>query len=209
MEYLTAKQIIGRLKQGRVTDISEAYFSQRVRDGCIPYHTLPGKKRKLYLYDEVKQSLADTQDPTRDAQREANALAKENKKLNNDLNTQTTPNPTIIKEVRELNAKYSSAKELINIGFSELDIHCLYKGDDLEEMEQILNKTQHTNNILITLISKQMEFFKVQFGFEYETIKVINFEIFKLSIEELVTVDQFLEYADLDKLKEREVQENE
>lgn len=71
MEYLTAKQTIGKLRQGKVTDISEAYFSQLVTTGAIPFHTVPGKKRKLYLYDEVKRALANIQDPTRDAQREA------------------------------------------------------------------------------------------------------------------------------------------
>lgn len=81
MEYLTAKQIIGKLKQGRVTDISEAYFSQMVRDGHIPFHKLPGKKRKHYLYDEVKQALSDVQDPSRDSQREAVVKAKEEKVL--------------------------------------------------------------------------------------------------------------------------------
>ncbi len=82
MEYLTAKQTVGKLKQGRVTDISEAYFSQLVKIGAIPHHTIPGKKRKLYLYDEVKKALSRIQDPTRDAQREAIVRTKVEKKLN-------------------------------------------------------------------------------------------------------------------------------
>jgi len=76
MEYITAKQVIGKLRQGGVSDISEAYFSQLVRSGHIPYHTIPGKKRKLYIYDEAKSALLDVQDPRRDPQREAVARQK-------------------------------------------------------------------------------------------------------------------------------------
>jgi hypothetical protein len=43
-----------------------------VRDGKIPFLRLPGKRRKVYLYDEVKEAIIEARDPSRDAQRKAN-----------------------------------------------------------------------------------------------------------------------------------------
>lgn len=71
MDLITAKSVVMKLRQGGVMDISEPYFSMMVRDGYIPFHTIPGKKRKLFRYHEAKQALLDSQDPSRDAQREA------------------------------------------------------------------------------------------------------------------------------------------
>jgi hypothetical protein len=62
-EYLSAREVVGRLKMGGVARITEAYFSQLVRDGKIPFHRLPGKRRKVYLYDEVKEAIIEARDP--------------------------------------------------------------------------------------------------------------------------------------------------
>ncbi|WP_292660251.1 hypothetical protein [Nitratifractor sp.] len=71
-EYLTARQVVNKLRQGRVMKISEAYFSQLVAAGVIPYHTIPGKRRKFYLYSETKEAILSARDPSREAQRQAN-----------------------------------------------------------------------------------------------------------------------------------------
>ncbi len=84
MELITAKEVVQKLKQGGTADISTAYFSKLVTKKIIPFHTVPGKKRKMFIYDEAKKALIDSQDPTRDAQREANAIARATKCLNND-----------------------------------------------------------------------------------------------------------------------------
>jgi len=72
-EYLNAREVLGRLKMGKVADFSQSYFSQLVRDGMIPFHKLPGKKRKMFIYEEVKAAIEGARDPSRDSQREANA----------------------------------------------------------------------------------------------------------------------------------------
>ena len=71
-EYLTARQVVNKLRQGRVMKISEAYFSQLVAAGVVPYHTLPGKRRKFYRYDEAKEAILGARDPSRESQRQAN-----------------------------------------------------------------------------------------------------------------------------------------
>ena len=98
MDLILAKEVVSKLKQGGAADISVAYFSQLVTMGVIPFHVIPGKKRKLFYYDEAKRALLENQDPTRDAQRDANKREKETKKLNEKA-----------KEYKELNEKYLKA----------------------------------------------------------------------------------------------------
>ena len=81
MELLNAKETIGRLRMGKVADIGRSYFSKLVKDGYIPYRKAKGRRRKLFVYDEVKQALLDMQDPSRDAQREANEKRRQGNRL--------------------------------------------------------------------------------------------------------------------------------
>jgi len=83
MKLINAKEVVNKLKQGGAADISEAYFGKLVSMGKIPFHTTPGKKRKMFIYAEAKKGLIESRDPSRDAQREAIALAKINKRLLN------------------------------------------------------------------------------------------------------------------------------
>jgi hypothetical protein len=81
MKLINAKEVVNKLKQGGAADISEAYFGKLVSMGKIPFHTTPGKKRKMFIYAEAKKGLIESRDPSRDSQREAIALAKINKRL--------------------------------------------------------------------------------------------------------------------------------
>lgn len=56
-ELLSAKEFLAKLRQGRVADISESTFSEWVKQGAIPYHTKPGKKRRFFKYDEAKAAV--------------------------------------------------------------------------------------------------------------------------------------------------------
>ncbi|ADV45488.1 hypothetical protein [Nitratifractor salsuginis] len=85
-EYLTAREVVGRLKMGKVASFTESYFSQLVRDGAIPYHRKPGKKRRLFIFDEVKEALEGIRDPSRDPQRKANAKRRERSSFDIQLN---------------------------------------------------------------------------------------------------------------------------
>lgn len=48
-----------------------------VTDGRIPFHHKPGSPKKFFKYEEVRKAIEDSKDPTRDAQRDANARMKE------------------------------------------------------------------------------------------------------------------------------------
>ena len=184
MEYLTAKQTLGKLKQGRVTDISEAYFSQLVSMGAIPFHTIPGKKRKHYLYDEVKEALANFQDPSRDAQREANA--KERVSKQEALNT-------IADERDEINTNYASAMDLMKITSTQLEKHTHYKGDVLAEAKRELEEVQSINLALDELVHEQKEAIKL-LPFKAETIAFITHQMLKLTVEKMMTIDDFYSF---------------
>jgi hypothetical protein len=183
MEYLTAKQTIGKLKQGRVTDISEAYFSQLVSMGAIPFHTIPGKKRKLYLYDEVKIALANIQDPSRDAQREANAEKREANQARK----------TLEHEREVINANYQSAMELLKITFEELAAHTNYKDDVLEEAKEELKEVQSINLALSELVHEQKEAMQTM-PLEAEVTSLITHEMLKLTVEKMMTIDDFYDF---------------
>jgi hypothetical protein len=51
----------------------KSYFSRLVSKGVIRYHNIPDKKKKYFRLEEVKEDLADNEDPKRDPQRDANA----------------------------------------------------------------------------------------------------------------------------------------
>jgi len=81
MKLILGKEVVAKFKQGGTADITTAYFSTLVTRGVIPYHVQTGKKRKMFIYEEAKNAFLENQDPSRDAQREAVTLAKEEKKL--------------------------------------------------------------------------------------------------------------------------------
>ncbi len=51
----------------------KSYFSRLVSKGVIRHHKIPGKKKKYFRLEEVKEDLLNNEDPKRDPQREANA----------------------------------------------------------------------------------------------------------------------------------------
>ena len=151
MEYLNAKQIIGRLKQGKVMDISEAYYSQLVRDGYLPFHKLPKKRRKVYLYAEVKQALLDMRDPSRDPQREAIQRKKDERKKAQKIE----------EEKEELQQHYENVIGFMNdIGqltedkYKEilLDDRDLWEFETLDECYAQDKKTMDANELILRLI---------------------------------------------------------
>ena len=70
MELIQGNTVVAKMKQGGVMDITTAYFSQLVKKGVVPYHTKPGRKRKLFYYEEAKKALIDNQNPAHDGRRE-------------------------------------------------------------------------------------------------------------------------------------------
>lgn len=181
MEYITAKQTINKLKQGRVTDISEAYFSQLVSAGAIPNHTIPGKKRKLYLYDEVKKALADIQDPTRNPQREANSSKRA-----------TEAEKKLMIKKKEIEERYQKTKELQNLTSETLHLQTGFSGKKIEHIEKELYDAHQWNYPLIFLIDKQREAFKI-LPLDAINIDLVAYELLKHTVEMMITIDDFQE----------------
>jgi len=71
----TASACLSQLKADD-KPISKGYFSQRVADGTIPCHKKPGSPKNFHKYHEVVAALKKAEDPTRDAQRDANKEKK-------------------------------------------------------------------------------------------------------------------------------------
>jgi len=76
-DLITATKCLSLLKSQDKITYSKSYFSQMVTDGKIPSHSKQGSPKKFFKYEEVKQAIEDTKDPTRDAQREANDKRRE------------------------------------------------------------------------------------------------------------------------------------
>lgn len=204
MDLITAKEVVGKLKQGGTANISTAYFSKLVTIGHIPYHTVAGKKRKMFKYEEAKKALIQSQDPSRDAQREANVLAKENKEINNSSYAAAEKKSIIQKEIDYLNAKYISAKKLSDMRLSDFNEYDM-TDTDTDDLERTLDEIISTNLSIFEIIDEHKEFFRVNFGFENEVIKTMNFEVLKISVEKLMTVDDFLDYTGLSNFKKENV----
>lgn len=79
-DLITASKCLSRLKQDGVS-FSKSYFSQKVKDGTIPTHKKPPSPKDFYKYDEVKNALETSKDPTRDAQRESNSVDRDTNDL--------------------------------------------------------------------------------------------------------------------------------
>lgn len=72
MELITATECVNKLRQAGVFKGKLPYFIQLANAGYIPHHEKPGSSKRWYVYTEAKESLKGMEDPTRDAQREAN-----------------------------------------------------------------------------------------------------------------------------------------
>lgn len=71
LDLITASKCLEKLAVDGII-YTKGYFSQMSSDGKIPHHTKPTSPKKFYRYSEVLEAIKTTQDPTRDAQREAN-----------------------------------------------------------------------------------------------------------------------------------------
>lgn len=71
IDLITASKCLEKLAADGIK-YTKGYFSQMTSDGKIPWHPKSGSPKKFYRYNEVKEAIKNTQDPTRDAQREAN-----------------------------------------------------------------------------------------------------------------------------------------
>ncbi|MCL4431939.1 MAG: hypothetical protein M1300_06430 [Epsilonproteobacteria bacterium] len=72
MELITATECVNKLRQAGVFKGKLPYFIQLVNGGFIPHHPKPNSSKRWYRYEEAKEAIRGMEDPSRDAQREAN-----------------------------------------------------------------------------------------------------------------------------------------
>lgn len=72
MELITATECVNKLRQAGAFKGKLPYFISLVNQGWIPSHEKTGSSKRWYVYEEAKAAIKDMEDPTRDAQREAN-----------------------------------------------------------------------------------------------------------------------------------------
>ena len=56
-DFITGREVCLRLKNDGLANFTTAYLTQLKKDGTVPYHILPGKRRAYYKYEEVKNAL--------------------------------------------------------------------------------------------------------------------------------------------------------
>ncbi len=206
MSLITAKEVVGKLKQGGTADISTAYFSKLVTTGVIPFHTIPGKKRKMFDYEEAKKALIRSQDPSRQPQREANALAKENKKLNDDLTrlkqTENTNERTTIndryREAQKWQTALSSLSKEDHFKMLEANKE-MWAHENIDECYKEDIELTSENNDTFMMIHSYLDDFEEQ---KPKTVQEVDFIIKKILVNYLLDQDWYS--IDLDKLKEKE-----
>lgn len=87
MELITATECVNKLRQAGAFKGKLPYFISLVNQGWIPHHEKQGSSKRWYVYEEAKAAIKDMEDPTRDAQREAN----ERKRKPEPIKEDTTP----------------------------------------------------------------------------------------------------------------------
>ena len=133
MKLISAAECVRKMRQAGVFKGKESYFSQLVAKGTIPYHEKKGSPKKWFILDEVKQAVKEWEDPTRDAQREAN----EKKRVVPD---------TQKKKESMLKYLYLTRDIVQNTALLQLDMFEIAKNSDLNEDEI---KEINANNTLL------------------------------------------------------------
>ncbi len=113
MELITATECVNRLRQSGAFKGKLPYFIQLVNNGVIPYHDKAGSTKRWYVYEQAKAAIKGVEDPTRDAQREANAAKRKPEPIKVDQTPQQiTAILTRIKEFEELRIEMFDRSQL-------------------------------------------------------------------------------------------------
>lgn len=103
MQLITATECVNKLRQAGAFKGKLPYFISLVNQGWIPHHEKPGSSKRWYVYEETKAAIKDMEDPTRDAQREANERKrKPDPVMNDETPKQITAILEKIKHIEEL-----------------------------------------------------------------------------------------------------------
>lgn len=88
MQLITATECVNKLRQAGAFKGKLPYFISLVNQGWIPHHEKPGSSKRWYVYEETKAAIKDMEDPTRDAQREANERKRKPEQIKADQTPQ-------------------------------------------------------------------------------------------------------------------------
>ncbi len=139
MKLITGAECVRKMRQAGVFKGKNSYFSQLVAKGIIPYHEKKGSPKKWYILKEVKEAIKEWEDPSRDAQREAN------EKKRNSLQSKTQ---SLLKYI-DLTKSFFEEQGTITLDMFE------YKDDELtqKELDEINAQNLIIRDMIIDLIN--------------------------------------------------------
>jgi len=141
MKLISGAECVRRLRQAGVFKGKESYFSQLVQKGVIPYHNKAASPKKWYVLDEVKKALKEWEDPTRDAQRDANEAKRRALQSVDDK----------VGQVEQ--AIYTKLQTFKDIKELKKDDYNLEELEDMseDEFEQEIREINHDNLLIIEM----------------------------------------------------------
>ncbi|QOP42487.1 hypothetical protein FJR45_00355 [Sulfurimonas sediminis] len=170
MKLISGAECVRRLRQAGVYKGKESYFSQLVQKGVIPYHQKEASPKKWYVLDEVKQALKDWEDPSRDAQREANEAKRRELAISqkiNELESTLLANIESFKSVKTLNADDFNLDDLEDMTqeefkqeLKEINSSNMLISEMATDYFRELSEKGHTGNTYLVLASEAVEFFQ-------------------------------------------------
>ena len=152
MKLISGAECVRKMRQAGVYKGKESYFSQLVTKGIIPYHQKKGSPKKWYILDEVKKAIKEWEDPTRDAQREANEKKRETQTKREEL-------------IEKLQARYDS--ELNRLLETDTNLNAdMFVLDDyegtIEEFKNDLIEINGQNQIIKDMAMDYLDISKIK-----------------------------------------------
>ena len=186
MKLISGAECVRRLRQAGVFKGKESYFSQLVQKGIIPYHNKAASPKKWYVLDEVKQALKEWEDPTRDAQREAN------EKKRNELNAKDDQMEKFELQVEKRLQWFNSMPELQIEDFNLEDLEDMTREEFMQELQEINSNNNLIKEMANDFVQKARERSDEKIDFIMQSVTVLDFfnkwTILHDSIEEFYCV---------------------
>jgi len=186
MKLISGAECVRRLRQAGVFKGKESYFSQLVQKGIIPYHNKAASPKKWYVLDEVKQALKEWEDPTRDAQREAN------EKKRNELNAKDDQMEKFELQVEKRLQWFNSMPELQIEDFNLEDLEDMTREEFMQELQEINSNNNLIKEMANDFVQEARERSDEKIDFIMQSVTVLDFfnkwTILHDSIEEFYCV---------------------
>jgi len=169
MKLISGAECVRRLRQAGVFKGKESYFSQLVQKGIIPYHNKAASPKKWYILDEVKQALKEWEDPTRDAQREAN------EKKRNKLNAKDDQMEKFELQVEKRLQWFNSMPELQIKDFNLEDLEDMTQEEFMQELQEINSDNNLIKEMANDFVQEARKRSDEKIDFIMQSITVLDF----------------------------------